>query len=108
MIENDEPGGIDEILCELDCSIKKLSAAVIEQFMLRFTQDTLSLVYRLVNMLTNNELQNLSFEIQENIITIVGLLPRLYENKAKNIQKDQFLNIENILLWISNNANSYK
>jgi hypothetical protein len=42
--EDDINTGIDEILSELDCTIKKLSIVIIEQFLTRFTGICLGLV----------------------------------------------------------------
>lgn len=51
LIEEDETTSIDEVISELDCTMKKLCIAVVEQLMLRFTDSALKLVYSLIQQL---------------------------------------------------------
>ena len=74
--EDDVNTGIDEIISELDCTIKKLSMAIIEQMLYRFTNICLDLVNDLASNLVQGNLNGLSFQIQENIVYILGILPK--------------------------------
>ena len=108
LIEENETTSIDEVICELDCTIKKLCIALVEQLMLRFTDISLQLIYSLVEQLVSGNLNSMSFSIQENIITALSILPNLYKNTRINIPEQQWLNIGPVLDWLSEKSSSYK
>ena len=103
MLEDEEPDGIDQASNEMDCSLRKVALALLEQLMNTFPKESFGLIHSLVQRLITDEL-HVDLKTKDSILSVLALLPHLYVKL--DLDSKEWLNISVVLEWMAKKSKS--
>lgn len=96
-IDDQESTGIDTIHSELECSLPKIGALIIEQLFYRFPKIALPIYYESLEEVISQKVV-LPESLQDSVFNIVGYLPKVYSFLGL---EDQKINIMQVIEYLN-------
>ena len=98
-IEEQETGGLESALNEMECSLSRIGRAIFEHLLHRFPAITIPIYHQMISESTSDT-ESLSILQRDTILSLIPLLEPIYENRK--IPIEERLNLGIILGWLEN------